>query len=138
MIRHIARIANTTQEHDLGYGFLLTQVFEHFGVELQKGVEAQVIDNISSSTLMGCGFDLVQDKDSGSEQGMQTPTPPVPNSSSSSLSVEALQQEQLRLQAKLTTVKEVLAEEKELSSKRYADLLAILVALTAKLSPPTP
>ena len=69
---------------------------------------------------------------------MQTPTPPVPNSSSSSLSVEALQQEQLRLQAKLTTVKEVLAEEKELSSKRYADLLAILVALTAKLSPPTP
>jgi len=25
MIQHIARIANTTREHDLGYGFLLTQ-----------------------------------------------------------------------------------------------------------------
>jgi len=31
MIQHIARIANTTREHDLGYGFLLTLVFEHFG-----------------------------------------------------------------------------------------------------------
>jgi len=31
MIRHIARIANTIGEHDLGYGFLLTHVFEHFG-----------------------------------------------------------------------------------------------------------
>jgi len=27
MIRHIARIANTSSEHDLGYGFLLTCVF---------------------------------------------------------------------------------------------------------------
>jgi len=34
MITHIARIANTTRAHDLGYGFLLTRVFEHFGVEL--------------------------------------------------------------------------------------------------------
>jgi len=32
MIKHIARTANTTQAHDLGYGFLLTSVFEHFGV----------------------------------------------------------------------------------------------------------
>ena len=30
MIRHIARIANTTREHNFGYGFLLTRVFEHF------------------------------------------------------------------------------------------------------------
>jgi len=36
MIRHIARIANTTREHDLRYGFLLTLIFEHFGVVLQK------------------------------------------------------------------------------------------------------
>jgi len=36
MICHITRIANTTREHDLGYGFLLTLVFEHFGVVLQK------------------------------------------------------------------------------------------------------
>jgi len=27
MIGHIARITNTTREHDLGYGFLLTCVF---------------------------------------------------------------------------------------------------------------
>jgi len=31
MIRHIARIANISWEHDLGYGFLLTCVFEQFG-----------------------------------------------------------------------------------------------------------
>ena len=39
MIRHIASIANSTREHDLGYGFLLTRVFEHFGVDLKKKVE---------------------------------------------------------------------------------------------------
>jgi len=59
MIKHIVRIANTTRARDLGYGFLLTCVFEHFGVELQKRVKAQVIDEVGSSTLMGCGFDLV-------------------------------------------------------------------------------
>ena len=40
MIKHIARIADTTREYDLGYGFLPTQVFEFFGVELKKQVEA--------------------------------------------------------------------------------------------------
>jgi len=34
MIRHIARIANTSREHYLGHGFLLTRIFEHFGVKL--------------------------------------------------------------------------------------------------------
>jgi len=38
MIRHIVRIANTTREHELGYGFLLTRVFEHFGVALKQKV----------------------------------------------------------------------------------------------------
>ena len=56
MIRHIARIANISREHDLGYGFLLTCVFEHFGVKLQKEVGAQFIDEIGSNTLMGCGY----------------------------------------------------------------------------------
>jgi len=138
MIRYIARIANTTREHDLGYGFLLTRVFEHFGVELQKRVEAQVIDEVGSSTLMGCGFHLVQEADPDGELGLQTPTPPVPSSSSSQPSVEVLQQEQQRLQVELTAMKDVLAGEKELSAKRHEDLLAILAALTAKLSPPTP
>ena len=97
-------------------------MFEHFGVELQKKVEAQVIDEIGSSTLMGCGFDLVQDEDPGLEQGIQTPTPPLPISSSRQPSVEVLQQEQQRLQAELTAVEGVLAEEKELNAKRREDL----------------
>ena len=59
MVKHIARIANTTRAHDLGYGFLLTRVFEHYGVELQKKVDGQVIDKVGSSTIMGCGFDLI-------------------------------------------------------------------------------
>ena len=36
MIRHIGQIANTTRAHDLGYGFLLTKVFEHFGIVLTR------------------------------------------------------------------------------------------------------
>jgi len=36
MISHISRIANTAKEHDLGYGLLLTSVFEHFGIPLQS------------------------------------------------------------------------------------------------------
>jgi len=52
MITHIARIANTPRAHDLGYEFLLTRVSEHFGVELTKKVDAQVIDEVSSSTIM--------------------------------------------------------------------------------------
>jgi len=60
MIRHISSIANISREHDLGYGFLLTLVFEHFGIFLQKKVGVQIIDEIGSSTLMGCGFKLVR------------------------------------------------------------------------------
>jgi len=81
MIRHIARIATTTRGHDLGYGFFLTSIFEHFGVELQNRIGVQVINEIGSSTLMGCGFDLVQAEDSDSIHRVQTPTPPVPGSS---------------------------------------------------------
>jgi len=40
MVCHIGCIATTTKGHDLGYGFLLTLVFEHFGVELQNKVGA--------------------------------------------------------------------------------------------------
>ena len=63
MMTHIARIVNITRAHDLGYGFLLTRLFEHFGVELQKKVDAQVIDEVGSSTIMGCGFDLIREDD---------------------------------------------------------------------------
>ena len=53
-----------------------------------------MIDKVGSSTLMGCGFDLVQEGDLSFEQGVQTPTPPVPRSSSSQPPVAALQQKQ--------------------------------------------
>jgi len=45
-------------------------VFEHFRVEFQKRVEVQMIDEVGSSTLMGCGFDLVQEEDPGDKQAL--------------------------------------------------------------------
>ena len=76
MIRHIARIANTTQEHDLGYEFLLTLVFEHFGVVLQKKIGVQMVDEIGSNTLIGCDFSLIKGTQTATKQGPRTPIPP--------------------------------------------------------------
>ena len=67
MINHIMRIATTRRAHDLGYGFLLTRVFEHFGVDLRKRVDAQVIDEVGSSTIIGCGFVLIKAGDRRAE-----------------------------------------------------------------------
>ena len=134
MIRHIARIANISREHDLGYGFLLTCVFEHFGVELQKKVGAQFIDEIRSNTLMGCGYTLVEG--SASDQGTKTPRPPV--SRSSLVKVEAALEENSRPNAELTAVKAALDKEKALNAKRHEDILALLSFLSAKFSPPAP
>jgi len=131
MIKHIAQIADTTQEHDLGYGFLLTKVFEFFGVKLKKRVEAQVIGEIGSSTLMRCGYSLVPGTAHKAEQEARTPVPPVPHGISSKPTLD-------RLQAEITEVKEVLATEKELSTKRHEDLLALLATLNSKLTPPAP
>jgi len=79
MINHIMRIATTPRAHDLGYGFLLTKVFEHFGVELRKRVDAQVIDEVGSSTIMGCDFTLLKPGDRRTDQGAQTPSMPAPD-----------------------------------------------------------
>ena len=76
-------------------------------MELQNKVGAQVIDKIGSSTLMGCGFDLVQGAETGSKQGTQTP-PPISSSPSGMPTVAALHQEQQRMQGELSSVKEVL------------------------------
>ena len=38
MTRHITRIANTSREHELRYGFHLIRIFQSFGVKLQKKV----------------------------------------------------------------------------------------------------
>ena len=134
MIRHIARIANTSTEHDLGYGFFLTSVFEHFGVTLQKRVGAQFIDEIGSNTLMGCGYTLIEG--SVSEQGPKPTRPPVPGSSS--VKIEAALEENSRLSAELTAVKAALDEEKALNAKRHEDILTLLSSLSAKFSPPAP
>jgi len=68
MISHIARIANTSRDHDMGYGFLLISVFEHFGIPLQKKVGLQVTDEIGS-TLLGCGFKITKGGSAASKQG---------------------------------------------------------------------
>jgi len=101
MIQHIARIANTTGEDDLGYGFLLTLIFEHFGVVLQKKMGVQMVDEIGSSTLMGCDFTVVKGEQTASEQGPRTHFPPIPGTSSSEPFVDALLQDQSRLKTKL-------------------------------------
>jgi len=90
MIRHIARIAHSSRDHVLRYGFLLTLVFEHFGMELQKKVGVQVIDEIGSSNLMGCGYSLAKGEHSAAEQGPRTTFSPVSGSSSGGSSIEVL------------------------------------------------
>jgi len=60
---------------------LLTRVFEHFGVELKKRVDAQVIDEVGSSTIMGCGFALIKAGDRRADQGAETPSVPAPDRS---------------------------------------------------------
>jgi len=134
MITHIARITNTPRAHDLGYGFLLTRVFEHFGVELQKKVDAQVINEVGSSTIMGCGFDLIRAGVPNDEQRVQIATLPVPRPSPSQPATSAPPQEQQHLQDEITALKGVFQEEKELNAKCHEDLLALLTALQAKLS----
>ena len=47
--------------------------------------------------------------------------------------MEGLQQKWQRLQSELAAVQGALTEEKELSTKRHNDLLALFVALYAKL-----
>ena len=111
-------------------------MFEYFGVELQKKVDAQVIVEVGSSTIMGCGFDLIQEGDPSLEQGVQTPTPHVSRCSSNQPPHLALPQEQQCLQDKITAMKGAFQEEKKLSAKRHENLLAILTALQAKPSPP--
>jgi len=90
MIRHIARMANTSKEHDLGYGFLLTQVFEFFEIGLPQKVGTQVFDEIGSTTLMGCGFRVVKRDLFAFEQGHRTPLPPVSGPVPSAQTLDAL------------------------------------------------
>ena len=87
---------------------------------------------------MGCGFDLIQGAGTGSKKGLQTPPPLVFSTPSELPIVAALHQEQHRMQGELTSVKEVLENQEVLNAKRHEDILNMLVALNAKLSPPAP
>jgi len=132
MINHIMWIATTPRAHDLGYGFLRTRVFKHFGVELRKRVDAQLIDEVGSSTIMGCGFVLIKAGDRRIDQGEQTPSVPAPDHSEDqgvqTPSVPAPRPPQRqpaassavfspqRLQADLTALKREFQEEKEINA----------------------
>ena len=111
-------------------------MFEHFGVELKKKVEAQVIDEVGSSTIMGCGFNLIRAGDRSDEQGVQTLTPPIPRPTPGQPAASVSPSVQQLLQDKITALKGALQEEKELNAKRHADLLVLLTALQTK--PPAP
>ena len=128
MIRHIGRITNTTRNHDLGYGFLLTKVFEHFGIELKRRVPAQLVDEIGVDTLMGCGYEVGQG--SAHKQG---PRPPV--SKTPSPSVTAVLEDNARLKEELSAVKSALEAEKAISAKRHEELLALLSTLAPSIPP---
>jgi len=52
-------------------------VFEH----PKKKVDAQVIDEVGSSTIMGCGFDLIRVGDPTDVQGVYPNTPSTCSSS---------------------------------------------------------
>ena len=52
-----------------------------------------MVDEIGSSTLMGCGFKLVKGEPSVLELGPRTPFPPVPGTSSSGPSIDVLLQD---------------------------------------------
>ena len=57
-------------------------------MDLKKKVGVQVVDDIGSSTFMGCGFTLVEGLTF--KQGARTPFPSVPMSFFSGPFVEAL------------------------------------------------
>jgi len=74
---------------------------------------------------MRCGFKIAKGEPAISGHGPRTPFPPILGSSAGSSSLDAV----------LSEVKMTLAAEKVLTAKCHKDLLAVLSALTAKLSP---
>ena len=114
--------------HDLGYGFLLTRVFEHFGIVLTRRVAAQIIDEIGIDTLLGCGYEVGEG--SVSKQGRRPPVSEQP-----SIKLEAVLEDNARLKDELSAVKAALAEEQALSAKRHEDLLALLSTLAPSIPP---
>ena len=139
MISHIARIANTSKDHDMGYGFLLTLVFGELGIPLQKRVGFQVSDEIGSSALIGSGFKVTKGSNTVSEQGPLTPFGPVPGmaSTSNAPTFDTLVQDQILLKGEVAKVKQAFTKEKALNAKHYEYLLSAISALTAKFTSPS-
>jgi len=63
----------------MGYGFLLTSMFEKLRIPLQKKVGFQISVEIDNSTLIGCGFKVTKDGSATSEHGLHTPLGPIPS-----------------------------------------------------------
>jgi len=59
-------------------------------VTLQKRVVLQVMDEIDSSTLLGCDFKVTKSGSVESEQGPKTPFTHVPGSSTCAPSLDVL------------------------------------------------
>ena len=49
------------------------------GVELRKKVDAQAIDEVGNSTIIGCGYTLLKPGDRRTDQGASTPSVAVPD-----------------------------------------------------------
>jgi len=107
MISHIGRIANTTKDHDIGYGFLLTSVFKKLGIPLQKRVGFQVSDEIDNSILIGCGFTVTKGRSATSKQELRTPLDPFSSeaSTSSTPAIDTLLQDHITLKGEIAEVK---------------------------------
>ena len=138
MISHIGRIAKTSKDDDMEYGFLLKSVFEKLGIPLQKRIGFQVSDKIGNATLIGCSFNVTKGCSVASQQGLQTPLGAVPSeaSTSSAPTIDTLLQDQITLKGETAEAKQVLTEEKTLNAKCYDDLLSAFLVLTAKFPPP--
>ena len=114
MISHIARIANTSKDRDLGYGFLLCFVFEKLGVVLQKKVLAQVNDEIGTRTLVSCGFLSTKGGSESSEQPLEpVPASTLPANATpfSATTISSVVADQAQLKEELAAVKVVVTAE---------------------------
>jgi len=95
-----------------------------------------VIDEIGSSTIMGCGFALIKAGDCSEDQGVQTPSAPIPRRTTSQPAASTCPSSQQQLQDEITALNGAIQTEQELNAKRHADLLALLTTLQPK--PPAP
>ena len=88
-----------------------------------------MIDEIGSSTIMGCGFALFKAGDHSEDQRVHTPSVPAPRPTPSQPAASTSTSSQQQLHDEITALKSALQADQELNAKRHADLLALLTAL---------